>query len=568
MKKRKKINKKKINTETSKLDQEKEEEKEKQKQPLDSRVVLNLIEVIKFIIQRKTFVILYESYINHAINQQYSIAFSYFVAICKQYPFKKLEEFYNYKTYNYAFRQLLRPFNRYNFKYFISRFQYKKKVEYMQILLTKMIKFKTLERIYLYGQCIQEDDEEEKAFRMIIMKIMGTLIRPHLFNAFNLLKENLRENNNDNYIDEGEDLNSNLSEDKVEEKEEKEEKEENEVNFNISDDDDILSNKSYNNNNDNKLKNILNKEEEKNQIDSDNNNNNYDIKNIININSDNKNEKNNQNIEKEKNSINLIEYLDNVEEKKDIKNQRRKNDSSLKMNSYLYESLDSSQKSSLSIEPNSLDNDKLHKLKLLLQEKNKNLENEFNDNDNIEEVYMGNSSKKSDKSLQEFIKMGKKGNKTLSDMMDENSYQKSPEDRNEFNNLKKTLRSQISEGKNDILKDEATKVVNDTKDTKEVTDDSNTFNLNTNNKSDNDKNKLGIDTNSNSEIKKSNIQNIKINNIQKKIDYEEEEKNAIKIHIEENKEISEIDPENPKKIRKKNQKKKKSAKTKRKRNLI
>ena len=137
-----------------------ENEKEKQKQPLDSRVVLNLIEVIKFIIQRKTFVILYESYINHAINQQYSIAFSYFVAICKQYPFKKLEEFYNYKTYNYAFRQLLRPFNRYNFKYFISRFQYKKKVEYMQILLTKMIKFKTLERIYLYGQCIQEDDEE------------------------------------------------------------------------------------------------------------------------------------------------------------------------------------------------------------------------------------------------------------------------------------------------------------------------------------------------------------------------------------------------------------------------
>jgi len=218
------------------------------------------------------------------------------------------------------------------------------------------------------------------------------------------------------------------------------------------------------------------------------------------------------------------------------------------MNSYLYESLDSSQKSSLSIEPNSLDNDKLHKLKLLLQEKNKNLENEFNDNDNIEEVYMGNSSKKSDKSLQEFIKMGKKGNKTLSDMMDENSYQKSPEDRNEFNNLKKTLRSQISEGKNEMLKDEATKIVNDTKDTKEVTDDSNTFNLNTNNKSDNDKNKLGIDTNSNSEIKKSNIQNIKINNIQKKIDYEEEEKNAIEIHIEENKEISEIDPENPKKM--------------------
>ena len=495
---------------------------------------------------------MYESYINHAINQQYSIAFSYFVAICKQYPFKKLEEYYNYKTYNYAFRQLLRPFNRYNFKYFLSRFQYKKKVEYMQILLTKMIKFKTLERIYLYGQCVQEEGEEEKAFRMIIMKIMGTLIRPYLLNAFNLLKEYIRENNNKNEsdINEEEDLNSNLSEDnndKIQEKEEKEENE-NEVNFNISDDDDILSDKSFNNNN-NKLKKILNKKEENNEIESgnNNNNNNYDIKNIISLNSDNKNDsETNPNIESDKNT-NQFDFLTKIEEKNDINNQRRKNDSSLKMNSYLYESLDSSQKSSLSIEPNSLDNDKLHKLKLLLLERNKNSENGFNDNYNLEEVYMGNSSKKSDKSLQEFIKIEKNGNKTLSDMMEENSYQKSPEDRNEFNNLKKTLRSQISEGKNEMLKDEATKVVNDTKDTKEVTDDSNTFNLNTNNKSDNDKNKLGIDTNSNSEIKKSNIQNIKINNIQKKIDYEEEEKNAIEIQIEENKEISSKDPENPKK---------------------
>jgi hypothetical protein len=134
------------NNEISKIEPKKEV-----KQPLDSRVVLNLIEVIKFIIQRKIFVILYESYINHAINQQYTLAFSFFVAICKQYPFKKLEEFYNYKTYNYAFRQLLRPFNRYNFKYFISRFQIRKKVEYLEVLLTKMIKFKALERIYLYG---------------------------------------------------------------------------------------------------------------------------------------------------------------------------------------------------------------------------------------------------------------------------------------------------------------------------------------------------------------------------------------------------------------------------------
>ena len=511
------------------------ESKKEVKQTLDSRVVLNLIEVIKFIIQRKIFVILYESYINHAIYQQYTLAFSFLVAICKQYPFKKLEEFYNYKTYNYAFRQLLRPFNRYNFKYFISRFQIRKKVEYLEVLLTKMIKFKALERIYLYGQYMQEEDDEEN-FRLIIMKIMSTLLRPHLLEAFYILKENLNQINNEK---EEEDLHSNLSDDKIEEKKEKEE---NEVNFNISDDDDILSDNSFNNNND-KLNIILNQEKENNKEDNQNNNN---LKNIINTNSDKYNKDNNQNIENQKEN-NQIESIESNEDKSDINNQRRKNDSSLKMNSFLYESLDSSQKSSFSIEPNSLDNDKLHKLKLLLLEKNKNFENGCNDNYNIDEIYMGNSSKKSDKSLQELIKMGKNENKTLSDMMEENSYQKSPEEKNDFNNLKKTLRSQISEGKNETLKDEGIKVINETKDTKEVTDDSNTINLNTNNKSDNEKNKIGIDTNSNSDIKKGNIQNIKINNIQKKIDYEEEEKKEIKILIEESKEIAEKEPEIPKK---------------------
>ena len=521
-------------TEISKIELKKEKEKKK---PLDSRVVLNLIEVIKFIIQRKTFVILYESYINHAINQQYSIAFSYFVAICKQYPFKKLEEYYNYKTYNYAFRQLLKPFNRYNFKYFVSRFHYRKKVEYLEVLLTKMIKFKIFERIYLYGQYLQEEDEE-KAFRIIIMKIMGTLIKPHLFDVFHALANYGKNNENDVEVD----LNSNLSDDKVEEKE-KDEKEENEVNFNISDDDDIVSEKSFNNNDKNiKLNDMINQKEI--NIKEDNN---FNLNNIINSdNSENKKEEINQSIESKKDN-NKIEIQDNSEEElSDINNQRRKNDSSLKMNSYLYESLDSSEKSSLNIEPNSLDNDKLHKLKLLLLEKNKNLENGFNEN--LDELDMGNSSKKSDKSLQEFIKMGKNDNKTFSDMMEENSYQKSPDVKDELNNLKKTLRSQISEGKNETLKEEGNKVINDTKDTKEITDDSNTINLNTNNKSDNDKNKLGIDTSSNSQIKKSNIQNIKINNIQKKIEYDdEEEKNEILELIEENKIIPEKEPEVQKK---------------------
>ena len=512
------------------------ETKKEIKQPLDSRVVLNLIEVIKFIIQRKTFVILYESYINHAIYQQYNIAFSYFVAICKQYPFKKLEEFYNYKTYNYAFRQLLRPFNRYNFKYFVSRFHIRKKVEYLEVLLTKMIKFKTLEKIYLYGQYMQEYNDEEN-FRLIIMKIMSTLIRPHLLNAFYILKGNIIQRNIEN--DEEGDLNSNLSDDKIEERKEKEE---NEVNFNISDDEDILSDNSFNNNN--KLNNNINNINQVAEINKENINNN--LNDVINTNSDKIIEENNRNNEENKKENNQIDNKDSYEDNIDINLQRRKNDSSLKMNSFLYESLDSSQKSSFSIEPNSLDNDKLHKLKLLLLEKNKNSENGFNDNYNIDEIYMGNSSKKSDKSLQEFIKIGKNENKTLSDMMEENSYQKSPEVKNNFNNLKKTLRSQISEGKNEALKDEGIKVINETKDTKEVTDDSNTFNLNTNNKS--DKNKLGIDNNSNSEIKiNNNIQEIKINNLQKKIDYEEEEKNEIKILVEESRETIEKESEIQKK---------------------
>ena len=511
---------------------------------LDSRLVLNLIEVIKFIIQRKTFVILYESYINHAIYQQYNIAFSYLVAICKQYPFKKLEEYYNYKTYNYAFRQLLRPFNRYNFKYFISCFQMRKKVEYLNMLLTKMIKFKTLEKIYLYGQYIQEDDEE-KAFKIIIMKIMNTLIRPHLWEAFCLFKEKLYLDDNE----EPEDLNSELSYDNDKGKNEfKDDKEENEVNFNISDDDEFLSAKSYDNNNKLNMDNIKEKKS---------NNKNFNLNEIINSEKnkeetsqsiDNKKQSQNESMENDNNNKDNINNS-NVNENNNINNQRRKNDSSLKMNSYIYESLDSSQKSSLNIEPNSLDNDRLHKLKLILLEKNKNFENDLEDNYNIDEIYMGNSSKKSDKSLQELmnIKMGKNGSKTLSDMMEENSLQKSPEDISNIDNLKKTLRSQISESKTEKLKDEGTKVINETKDTKEITDDSNTFNLNTNNKSDNDKNSKHVyDTSSNSEINKNNnLQNIKINNIQKKIEYDEDEDiNNIKEIIEETKEINHIIDDN------------------------
>jgi hypothetical protein len=238
---------------------------------------------------------------------------------------------------------------------------------------------------------------------------------------------------------------------------------------------------------------------------------------------------------------------------------RRKNDSSLKMNSFLYESLDSEENSSISVEPNSVDNDRLHKLKMLLIAKNKNFENGIDDNyinfeNDIDlncELNNNSSSKKSGKSIQEFMKMksAKNGNKSLSDMMEDNSFQKSPS-LDSIDNLKKSLNKQMNninnnenesenlhlknnsnsnssinsigfkdknaiikiedkDSKDSVKKIEKIKINNETKDTKEVTDDSNTINVNTNNKS---TKSSDIKTNEkNSENKINNNINIKQN---------------------------------------------------------
>ena len=518
---------------------------------IEPRAVVNLVEIIKFIIQRKIFVILYESYINHAIFQQYNIAFSFFVAICKQYPFKKLEEYYNYKTYNYAFRQLFRPFNRKNFRYFLNCFNMKKKVEYLVALLTKMIKFKTMERIFIYGQYSHEDDEE-KAFKLIIMKIMHTIIRPHLYEAFITLKDNVYQNLNN--IDNNKEEN----------------KDDSEVNFNISDDDDNINNMNDNNyynfknqintENGNKVENDieksdnsnLNLNENANNIKSkersiENSNSRENINNNFNYKAnDNDNDNDNDNnidvkINENESDNNELNISNNINENSIMKH-RRKNDSSLKMNSFLYESLDSEEKSSISVEPNSVDNDRLHKLKMLLIAKNKNYENLVDDNDinyeneidneNIDLNYEINnyshSSKKSgEKSLNDLINMqiDKNINKTLSDMMEDNSLHKS-ESQNTLDNYQKNMGSQISinsknkdneienenenlnennnnknnsksksndsinsigcNNKNEEKKEEEIKVNNDTntKNTKEITEDSNKIKINTNNKSD------------------------------------------------------------------------------------
>ena len=149
---------------------------------IEPRAVLNLVEIIKFIIQRKVFVTLYESYINHSIFQQYNMAFSYFVAICKHYPYRKIEEYANYRTYNFAFRQLFRPFIRKALRYFMNNLYMKKKVEYLVLMLTKLFKFKAFEKIYLCNPFFEDDNQ--RAFKIIIMKILSTLIKPHLKQAF------------------------------------------------------------------------------------------------------------------------------------------------------------------------------------------------------------------------------------------------------------------------------------------------------------------------------------------------------------------------------------------------
>ena len=245
---------------------------------IEPRAVLNLVEILKFIIQRKVFVTLYESYINHSIFQQYNMAFSYFVAICKHYPYRKIEEYANYRTYNFAFRQLFRPFIRRALRYFMSNLYMKKKVEYLVLMLTKLFKFKVFEKIYLCNPFFEDDNQ--RAFKIIIMKILSTLIKPHLKQVF--------------------------------------------VNFrNVAKKLEKIDKKKDNKDNSDKKPDI-------------------NIKKIV-----------QKKIEKD--------FFDEQSYSLEEKSMNKRADVSMKMNTFLYNS--SSDESSLNIEPNSVDNDKLHKLR-------------------------------------------------------------------------------------------------------------------------------------------------------------------------------------------------------------
>ena len=372
---------------------------------IEPRAVLNLVEILKLIYQRKVFVKLYESYINHSIFQQYTIAFSYFVAICKHYPYRKIEEYANYRTYNYAFRQLFRPFTRKAYKYFVNNCYLRRKIEYLASKLTKLFKLKVIEKIYLYNQFY---DDRNNILKIVIIKILSSLLKAHLKESFNIFKEkvNKMNNNKKNLIQEYKEDDKNKK--KIEDKK-----------------DIIKSNKNENSSEeeiDNYLNKKLLKDEKKNDKDE------LNDKKMIKIENNNK-----KNIKVEKNFFDENDFDFEDEDEDDSKLHRRA-DVSMKMKTFMHYTSENDSKSSIDVEPNSVDNDKLHKLNKILELRNRLLygvaEDDFYgfDYDNVnfkfKEHSLESESHKSSRSLKDYINKKKKYlNKSNSDF--DNSSKKS-----------------------------------------------------------------------------------------------------------------------------------------------
>ena len=165
--------------------------------------VLNLVEVIRLIIQRKFFYKLCQLYITQSFSQRYIIAISFFVAICKQYPFRMIEDYCNYKTYYYAFRQLFRPFTRKYFKIFLVKCISIIKIGYFVDSLSSLIKYKAMEKIYINSQ-INEKKAQLKKICGLVLKVVLPLIKFHLKNNFDIMikyynnKKNENKDNKDN----------------------------------------------------------------------------------------------------------------------------------------------------------------------------------------------------------------------------------------------------------------------------------------------------------------------------------------------------------------------------------
>ena len=544
---------------------------------IEPRAVLNLVEIIKFIIQRKIFVKLYESYINHSIIQQYSVAFSYFVAICKHYPYRKIEEYANYKTYNYAFRQLFRPYTRKAFKYFVNNIYMRRKLEYLVALLTKMFKFKILEKIYLYNQIYEGDNQ--KIFKMIITKILSTLIKPHLKQTFDILKEISKQkkdnkNKDNDLTKEKEDIKEkeNIKDkkgkedkkekedikDKKDKKEEKEDKKEKKENF-----------KKIKNNRINKK---TEDEDSENNLEDDKSDN--DIYKNCYLNAENSSiiDKQDSSVKKTDKNIKNEIFFEN-ESNDDIEDDdksalHRRADVSMKMNSFMHYTSDDESKSSISIEPNSLDNDKLHRLKKMIDFRNKILYGVEDDNDLFNFEYdglnLGDNSIDSElhklSNLKDYLNNKKKLNKTISDKIGDNSSQKSNSKSNrqndsqhsKNNNIKKQIfeNSKLKNEKNEKIdknekNDIQTKPKNNENENniskKEDKDDNNKSNKDINNRIEEDKKiddktngsktKEDIEEEKEEKSDKNSVNNVNNDKENKKIKKEDIKKN-IKIEID------------------------------------
>ena len=109
-----------------------------------------------------------------------------------------LEDYCNYKIYYYAFRQLFRPFTRRYFKIFLINCISITKIGYFVESLSRMFKFKAMEKIYIYSQ-IKEKNDQLKNMCGIILRVLLPLIKLHLKNNFdNLIKYYKYKKNNNN----------------------------------------------------------------------------------------------------------------------------------------------------------------------------------------------------------------------------------------------------------------------------------------------------------------------------------------------------------------------------------
>lgn len=165
---------------------------------MEPRCVLNLVEIVKLIIQRRTLGTLYEIFIKEMLCQRFTIGFAYFIAVIKQYPYRKLEKYITYKTYYKAFKTLFIPFIRRNFYYFIMKIESNQKIEYLVALITKCIKLKTLEKIYIYGM-VRQSQLEGETFMDILTKIVKHVSKPSLivhFHYFVNASEKLKKKHN------------------------------------------------------------------------------------------------------------------------------------------------------------------------------------------------------------------------------------------------------------------------------------------------------------------------------------------------------------------------------------